>query len=59
VVNETSWRLSYAITKGNPIYLPPGKKTRRASPLQIAIEKGFLTRHNFALQLRGGTIESK
>ena len=31
------------ITKGNPLDLPPGKKTRRASPLQIAIEKGFLT----------------
>jgi Ankyrin repeats (3 copies) len=31
------------IAKGNPLDLPPGKKTRRASPLQIAIEKGFLT----------------
>jgi hypothetical protein len=31
------------IAKGNPLDLPPGKKTRRASPLQIAIEKGFLS----------------
>jgi ankyrin repeat protein len=31
------------IAKGNPLDLPPDKKTRRASPLQIAIEKGFLT----------------
>jgi hypothetical protein len=31
------------IGKGNPLDLPPRKKTRRASPLQIAIEKGFLT----------------
>jgi hypothetical protein len=31
------------IAKGNPLDLPSGKKTRRASPLQIAIEKGFLT----------------
>jgi hypothetical protein len=31
------------IAKGNPLGLPLGKKTRRASPLQIAIEKGFLT----------------
>jgi hypothetical protein len=31
------------IAEGNPINPPPGKKTRRASPLQIAIEKGFLT----------------
>jgi hypothetical protein len=31
------------IKKGNPLDLPPGKKTRRASPLQIAIEKDFLT----------------
>ena len=31
------------IAKGNPLDLPPGKKTRRESPLQIAIEKGFLT----------------
>jgi len=31
------------IAKGNPLDLPPGKKPRRASPLQIAIEKGFLT----------------
>ena len=31
------------IAKGNPLDLPTGKKTRRASPLQIAIEKGFLT----------------
>ena len=31
------------IAKGNPLNLPPGEKTRRASPLQIAIEKGFLT----------------
>jgi hypothetical protein len=31
------------IAKGNPLDLPAGKKTRRASPLQIAIEKGFLT----------------
>lgn len=31
------------ITEGKPINLPSGKKSRRASPLQIAIEKGFLT----------------
>ncbi len=31
------------IAKNNPLDLPPGKKTRRASPLQVAIEKGFLT----------------
>lgn len=31
------------ISQGNPIDPPPGKKTRRLSPLQIAIEKGFLT----------------
>jgi hypothetical protein len=28
------------IAKGNPLDLSPGKKTRRASPLQIAIGKG-------------------
>jgi len=31
------------IAEGKPINPPSGKKTRRASPLQIAIEKGFLT----------------
>lgn len=31
------------IAEGKPINSPSGKKTRRASPLQIAIEKGFLT----------------
>lgn len=31
------------IAEGKPINLPPGKRTRRAGPLQIAIEKGFLT----------------
>jgi ankyrin repeat protein len=31
------------IAKGNPLDLPAAKKTRRVSPLQIAIEKGFLT----------------
>ena len=31
------------IEEEKPINPPPGKKTRRASPLQIAIEKGFLT----------------
>jgi hypothetical protein len=31
------------ISQGNPIDPPPGKKTRRLSPLQLAIEKGFLT----------------
>jgi hypothetical protein len=31
------------IAKANPLDLPPRKKTRRAGPLQIAIEKGFLT----------------
>ena len=31
------------IAKGNPLDLPPDKKTRRASPLQIAIEKELLT----------------
>ena len=31
------------IEEGKPINPPGGKKTRRASPLQIAIEKGFLT----------------
>ena len=31
------------IDAGSPLNLPPGKKTKRQSPLQIAIEKGFLT----------------
>lgn len=31
------------IEAGSPVNLPPGKKTRRQSPLQIAIDKGFLT----------------
>jgi hypothetical protein len=31
------------IEEGKPLDPPEGKKTRRASPLQIAIEKGFLT----------------
>jgi hypothetical protein len=31
------------ITQGNPLDPPPGKKTRRLTPLQVAIEKGFLT----------------
>ena len=31
------------INAGSPLNLPQGKKTRRQSPLQIAIEKGFLT----------------
>jgi ankyrin repeat protein len=30
------------IAEHKPLDLPPGKKTRRSSPLQIAIEKGFL-----------------
>jgi ankyrin repeat protein len=31
------------IDAGSPLNLPPGKKTRRQSPLQIAINNGFLT----------------
>jgi len=31
------------IAAGSPLNLPPGKKTRRQSPLQIAIGQGFLT----------------
>jgi ankyrin repeat protein len=31
------------IDAGSPLNLPLGKKTKRQSPLQIAIEKGFLT----------------
>ena len=31
------------IDAGNPLNLPTGKKTRRRSPLQIAIERGFYT----------------
>ena len=31
------------IAQGNPLDPPPGKKTRRLTPLQVAIEKGFLT----------------
>jgi hypothetical protein len=29
------------IANGHPLDLPPGKRTRRASPLQVAIEKAF------------------
>lgn len=35
--------ISNWIAQGNPLDPPPGKKTRRLTPLQIAIEKGFLT----------------
>lgn len=31
------------IDAGSPLNLPTGKKTRRQSPLQIAIQSGFLT----------------
>jgi ankyrin repeat protein len=31
------------IDSGGPLNLPTGKKTKRQSPLQIAIDKGFLT----------------
>lgn len=31
------------IAQGKPLDLPEGKRTRRSSPLQIAVEKGFLT----------------
>src|SRR5271155_4766434 len=31
------------IAQGNPLDPAPGKKTRRLTPLQVAIEKGFLT----------------
>jgi ankyrin repeat protein len=31
------------IDSGGPLNLPPAKKTKRHSPLQIAIDKGFLT----------------
>jgi Ankyrin repeats (3 copies) len=31
------------IQQGKPLNPPPGKKTKRRTPLQVAIEKGFLT----------------
>lgn len=31
------------IAAGHPLNPPPGKKTKRRTPLQVAIEKGFLT----------------
>ena len=31
------------IKQGNPLNPPPGKRTRRQTPLQVAIAKGFLT----------------
>jgi hypothetical protein len=38
-----AFSLRAARAEDKPLDLPQGKKTRRSSPLQIAIEKGFLT----------------